>query len=608
MSLRDIQFKPGILTEASDREVGKVGFWKDGQWVRFFNGLPESMGGYQRDSNTSYVLGKARGATDWTSLRGEKLIGVGTHLKLYAWLGSVFYDITPYTSTGTLATATPLTTVSGSALVSVAHTTHGRAVGDYVHFSGMVPFNNIDLNGEYTVTSVTSTNVYVVTALTTASASGTGGGAAVLYSYELAIGSEDSLTGGGWGLGTWDSSPPGGWSNPTTTTVVTTVARTWALDNWGEDMLANPAGGGLYSWDSSTGVSTRASLITTAPATMQAMFVSSEDRHVVALGAQPLGGGANDPMLIRWSSDEDYTVWTPLATNTAGDKRLDQGSTIVCGVKTRGEHLVFTDSYAYSMAFTGPPDIYSFRPLGDNGRIAGPLAARAYSGVVYWMGASSFYLYNGAITEIPCAVHSRVFGDINTTNRAKIVCGVNRKFSEVWWWYPSSGSTELDRYVAYNITDKTWVYGNLARTMYVGDSDIVAEPYAISTDGYLYYHETGLSANGGLLNAYIVSGDVELNETREPATQAGNTMLHVGKYIPDFTTLAGSVNVTFTGKKYPRATETQISGPHTIVPSTQYTNPRLRARQVSVRIESNGIADEWRLGLLRLDQTPHGSR
>lgn len=603
MPLRDIQFKPGVLTEASDREVGKIGYWKDAQWVRFFNGLPQKMAGYTKDNATSTVTGYARGATDWMSLRGELLVATGTDKKLYVWLGGTFNNITPYTTAAPVALVNnPYTTTAASSTVTVAHVAHARAVGDFVLLAGAVLFDNVTMNGLFVVTGVTSANAYTVTATTVATAGATGGGAACTYWYELAIGSASSTTGGGWGLGTWGTARVGGgWGMPSSTTNVTTLARTWALDNWGEDLLASPAGGSLYLWDSSVGIATHATLISGAPATMQSMFVSSEDRHAVALGCQPSGGGANDPMLIRWSTDEDYTVWTPTSTNTAGDKRLDQGSMIMCGVKTRGEHLIFTNSHLYSMQFTGPPDTYAFRPLGNNGGVMGPLAAKEYEGVVYWMGTSNFYLYNGNMMVLPCSVHSHVFKDINVVQAQKTTCGVNRLFNEVWWWYPSADSDEIDRYVVYNTKDSTWVYGTLARTVYVGDSDLFDSPYAIGTDGCLYFHEQGLTANGAALTAYIESGDVELDE-------AGNMMMHVSKYVPDFKTLAGSVSVTFTGKRYPRATETQTSGPHVISSSTQFANPRFRARQTSIRIESSGTTDEWRVGLLRLDQKPHGAR
>lgn len=595
MTLRDISFKPGILTEASDREVGKIGFWKDCNFVRFFNGLPERMGGYVKDNPLSSVLGIARGSVDWRSLRDELIIGMGTHLKLYVWIGGTFSDITPYRETGTLG-ADPFATTNASATVTVTDAAHGLAVGDYVHFSGATAVAGITISGQYVVVTVPGSGSYTITHSANANATTTGGGASVAYSYELGVGEETSVKALGFGVGTWGGST---WGTPRATSTIVTYARTWSCAAWGEDLLASPRGGKLYVWDSSVGTGTRATLITQAPSTMQAMFVSQEDRHVVALGAHD--GSVSDPMLIRWCDTEDYTDWTILTTNTAGSKRLDQGNMILCGVAARGERLIFTDSHLFSMLFSGPPDTFSFRSLGGNGGIMGPLAAVEAQGVVYWMGLENFYAYDGAIHVLPCTIHSHVFRDINLVQQVKVCCGANRSNNEIWWLYPTADSDEVDAYAVYNTLEKTWYYGTLARTLYVGDSDIIAPPYAMGTDGFLYYHDVGASADGGAISAFLESGDFELDE-------AGNQIMHVSKYIPDFARLSGSVSVTFTGKKYPQATETQASGPHTITATTQFVNPRMRARQVSVKIESSGTGDDWRMGGVRVDQTPHGGR
>lgn len=597
MPLRDLFFKPGILTEAPDREVGKFGFWKDCNFVRFFNGFPEQIGGYVKDNASSSVIGKARGAFDWKTLRNETFIAVGTHKKLYIWQGGTFYDITPIRDSGTLNN--PFTTTDGSAIVSVSDTSHGLAAGDYVRFSGAAAVGGITISGEYEVTSITDANTYTITHTAAATSSaGPGGGAAVAYEYDISAGSEITSIGLGWGIGTWGG---GTWGTARTSGgIATDPARTWSLDTWGEDLLASPRGGALYVWDSSGGVSSnRATLISQAPQTMQAMIVSQEDRHVVALGAYD--GAANDPLLVRWCSQEDYTSWTATTTNTAGDKRLGLGDTILAAIPARGEIVIHTNSHCYSMVFSGPPDTFSFRPLGDNGGLAGAKAIKNYNGILFWMGLNGFYTYDGAIKTIPCAVHSHVFDDANTEQFDLVTAGVITRYNEVWWFYPAGTSDEVDRYVVYNIAENLWYFGELERTSFVGDSDVIAQPYGMGTDGYLYYHESGVTTDtAGALGSFIESGDVELDE-------GGNAIMHVSRYIPDFRTIDSSAQVTLIGKKYPSSSETSTSGPHTITAATTKVNTRLRARQVYVRIDGVG-GSTWRVGTIRVDQQPHGGR
>lgn len=595
MALTDIPFKPGIYTETTDRGVGKLGYWKDCDKVRFVDGHPQKMGGWTKDTTDDF-LGIARSAVDWKPFSSSNIfVGIGTHLKLYIWNNGTFSDITPYRETGTLSG--PFDTTSGLYTVTVNDAGHGLSAGDYVHFSGATAGGGITIDGEYTVTSVTSSSAYVITHSVSASSTASGtGGASVAYSYEISIGSADSTLGYGWGAGSWGAET---WGTARTTTTFLTLARIWSLATWGEDMVACPRGGKIYAWDSSVGTGTRATLITNAPSTNRAIFVSQEDRHLVALGAHD--GSADDPMLIRWCDAEDYTNWTPSLTNTAGDKRLDLGNEIYCGLPVRGETLIFTDTHVYGMVFSGGVEVFTFRTIGDNGGLRGPNAVYVSEGIAYWMGDRNFFFYDGLVKVLECPVLTHVFGDINTDQKAKIFCGMNREFREIWWLYPSGDSMEIDRYVIYNLQDKVWYYGTLARTVMVGDSDVLQGVYAAGTNGYMYYHDSGVDDDGSAMESWLESGDVEISET-------GEQMMHVSKYIPDFQTLDGNMEITFTGKRYPQDSETQASGPHSFSSATKFINPRMRARQLYIRMESNEIGGDWRSGHIRIDLLPHGKR
>ena len=592
MPLPELNITPGLYTIDTDR--GAKGHWKDGNHIRFFHGLPQKIGGWSVSTANITFVGIARGVVDWQSIAVERIIGLGTHLKLYTWIGATLTDITPLRESGTLG-ADPFAMVNESTTVTVTDTTHANLVGDYVHFSGATAAGGITVNGEYTVVTVPNANSYTITHSAAATSTVSGGGAAVAYEYEIHVGTVNSIVGLGYGAGTY------GFSTYGTARLVSNflaMARVWSLDTWGEDLIACPRGGGIYRWDTSTGVGTRAAVISGAPSTAKAIIMSTENRHLVALGAHD--GAADDPLLIRWADSEDYTSWTASATNTAGDKRLDAGNEIYCGVKTTKEILIFTDAYLYSMSFDGPPYTFGFEAIGPNGGIAGPNAAKELDGNVFWMGNKAFYFYDGSIKVLPCDVLNHIFDDINWVQRAKIFAGANRQYAEIWWLYCTAAATECDAYVIYNTVENHWSYGTLARTLIVGDSDTFTTPYAAGTDGNLYDHETGTDDGTGAMSTSLESGDVDIGD--------GEYLMHVRKVVPDFVTLTGSVSLILNGKEYPGASATISSATQTITSTTTFVNPRIRARQVSVSLTSSALSDHWRMGTLRLDLKPHGKK
>ena len=593
MSLKPLPLAPGLYTINTSR--GAKGRWKDGDHVRFRHGLSQKLGGWTKVISSAVFAGKARGVKDWAALSVQKIIGMGTHLKLYVWIGGTFSDITPIRESSTLAND-PFAVVNTSTTVTVTDVDHGLSVGDYAHYSGATAGGGITINGEYAVVTVPTTGSYTITHSTPAtSTDATTGGAAVAYSYEVPVGTGDSAAGLGYGIGPYGASTYG---TARSVSGLLNMCRIWSLDNWGEDLIACPRGGGIYVWDSSTGVGTRAVVVTNAPTTCKAILMSSENRHLIALGAHD--GAVSDPLLIRWCSSEDYTAWTASVTNTAGDKRLDFGNEIYCCIKTSKESAIFTDSTLYTMTFDGPPYTFGFSYIGLNGGIAGPNAAKEQDGRVFWMGKGNFFVYDGAIKTLFCEVLNHVFDDINWTQRAKIYAGSNREFSEVWWLYPTAASTECDAYVIYNVVENHWTYGTLARTFIVGDSDTFPTPYAAGTDGYLYHHESGVDDDASALESSLESGDVDIDD--------GEYLMHVRKVVPDFKTLDGSISLTLNGKEYPGSSETIASTAQTITATTKFVNPRIRARQVSVSLVTTAVGDDWRMGTLRLDVKQHGKK
>ena len=592
MALTDIPFKAGIFTEDTDRGVGKLFYWKDCDHVRFFNGRPQKIGGNVKATETQ-LLGKARSLIDWVTTQKEYFIAVGTHKKLYLFGGGLVSDITPIRASGTLTD--PFGTTSGLTSVVVTDTAHGLSAGDFVHYTGASAVGGITISGEYEVTIVNTINEYVIEHSVAASSTTSGGGS-VDYQYEISIGTEYESISLGWGAGEWDIDT---WGTPRDSSTLSLSARIWSLGVWGEDLIASPYDGAIYVWDASAGVTTRATLISQAPSTNKAIFVSQDERIIVALGAND--GVAPDAQLIRWCNQEDYTDWVPALSNTAGDKRLELGTEIYGAVAARTETVVYTNTALYSMSFVGAPDMYAFQPLGLNGGIAGPRAMTTFNGICYWMAVGGFYKYDGTIIEIPCAVYSHVFGDINATKLKMSQAATIIDFSEIMWLYASADSVELDRYVIFNTVDASWYYGTFNRTLIAGTFQNDMHIYGCSPEGYLYRHETGVDDDGAALEAHLYSGDIEVGDS-------GEYMMRISKFIADMVSITGTLNITFSGKKYPQDTETQESGPHAITSATPYINPRIRCRQISLQFESSELHSNWRMGPVRIDAKPDGKR
>ena len=618
MPLTKLQIAPGI--DKQNTEYGAEGRWVDCDNVRFRYGLPEKIGGWTKVTSDALV-GATRAILTWSDLNGVKYAMYGTNKKLYIYSEGSYADITPTRATGSI---TQFGTTNTSSTVTVTDADHGALIGDFVTISSVSGaiggLSQANLQGEFEILTVPSTSTYTIEA--PANATSTTTGATATATYQVNTGSAVSLFGYGWGAGTWGAST---WNSTrsglTGAQGVLLESAKWALDTWGEDALAQQFNGGLYYWDTSSGLSSNLAAVTnvsTAPTRSRFMLVSGDDRHVICFGTETTIGSTNtqDNMFIRWSDQEQQNVWAPSATNTAGSKRLVDGNFIQTAVRSRGAVLVWTDTALYQMQFIGPPFTFGFNQLGSACGCIGLHAAVDVGGNSFWMGTDSFFRFDGAVQKIPCTVQDHVFDDLNQNAKQDIFCAANTDFNEVIWFYPSKNSTQIDRQVTFNYAENLWYVGTLARSSWA-DRGVYDEPYAaefesqdttttISTINglkagrtFIYAHEVGSNDDGAAMLAHIESGDVDIAD--------GDQFMSISRIIPDFKSQSGIVDLTLKTRPYPAGNQ-KSHGSFDITTSTTKKDTRIRGRQLAIRVESDAIDDDWRYGTLRLDIKPDGTR
>ena len=619
MPLTKLQFRPGINREVT--AYTNEGGWVDGNKVRFRDGFPETIGGWVRQSSDPF-LGVCRALINWTTLTGSNFLGLGTNLKYYIDSGGALNDITPIRLTTAAGDATFAAT-DGSDVLVVSDVSHGARLGDFVTFTAAASLGgNVIadvLNAEHQITDIIDADNYEITLSVTANASDTGdGGASTVAAYQINVGLATSFRGNGWGAGAWGE---GGWGVAADTSIPGESLRLWSHTTYGEDLIINPRGGALYYWDSSVGLSARAVDISTlsgadeAPIEANIVALSEQDRHVIAFGCTPLFGGDLDPLLIRFSSQENFLDWNPQPTNTAGDLRISSGNQITAIAQTSQQTVVLTDASVHTMQFIGPPFTFGIREVANGVTTAGPNCAVSVNDTVYWMGLGAFYLYNGVVQEIPCSVKEYVFDQtFNTELRDIVFAAHNSAFSEVWWFYPCTISGDCTRYVVYNYAQQLWYYGTMPRSAWV-DRGTSINPIAAGLDGHLYTHESGLDDGStnppSPLNAYIQSTPVDLGD--------GDQFMFVSRMIPDLTfrSSTGSpiATITLTAQNFPGGAffgdQPSPVARSVSVPVEQYTTQtfvRLRGRAAALRIESNQVGTQWRLGSPRVDVRTDGRR
>jgi len=627
MPLTKLQFRPGVNREGTD--YSNEGGWYDCDKIRFRSGFPEKIGGWGQVSANQF-LGICRNLWNWVDSSGNNFIGVGTNVKYYIYTGGSYNDITPVYATSTSATLT----TNGTTTVTVTDSTYSPSVGDYFFFGGAYTIGGYIFTGEYVITAINpSTNTYQFVIPTTASSdSGT-----VTIKYEYPTGSSIYTVGTGWGAGPYGgfygtgSSQNTGWGSAATFGVGIQL-RLWSSDNYGQDLALAPRGGPVYYWQDVNGVGTRA--VTLASLSSNPTYVPNNTYQVLTAPIQQflICFGANsyipgtpntpfNPLLVRWSNQADPTNWVPTLTNQSGEFPLSNGSQIIGARSTRQETLVWTDTALYSMQYIGTPYIWGFQILMDNISIMSPNAMITVNNVTYWMGTSKFYIYSGTVQTLPCSVRQYLFGNLNTDQSFQVFAGANEGYNEVWWFYCSKNSTQIDSYVIYNYLDQVWYYGSLGRTAWI-QNGIEKYPVAADYNGRLLNHEFGVDDNSTSvtlpIDAYIQSSDFDIGD--------GHNFGFVWRILPDVNFNGSNVNapsVTMTvkprqnsGTPYgaadnPAVTSSNNYGYSSVYNVQQFTGQvytRLRGRQMAFRIESTGIGVSWQLGSPRIDIRPDGRR
>jgi hypothetical protein len=602
-----------------------VGGWYESEKVRFRSGMPEKIGGWQRISASTF-LGVCRSLWNWVTLGGLNLIGVGTNLKFYIERGGAYYDITPIRDTVTLTN--PFTATNGSPVITVADTAHGCVTGDFVTYSGATGLGgNITatvLNTEHQVT-VVDANVYTITVGVNANAtdvSGSPGGGTVTAIYQINVGPEFQVPLTGWGAGSWGA---GSWGNGGTSL---TSLRLWSQSNFGEDLIFAPRDGQIYYWDATAGVGARGVLLSSlggasdVPTVQKFIFVSDVSRFVFAFGCNDYGSAVQNPMLIRWSDQESAVDWTVSPTNQAGSIQLSDGSELVTCLQTRQEIVVWTDSALYSIQYVGVPAVWSTQLLASNISIYGPNAKAVASGVVYWMGVDKFYSYGGQVKTLRCDLRQYIFSDINQSQDKQVFAGTNEGFNEVWWFYCSANSNEVDRYVVYNYAEDIWHYGTMRRSAWL-DSGLRDYPLAATYSRNLVNHEEGVDDNETgtplPIAASIGSSEFDIDD--------GHNFGFIWRVLPDITfrnstgALTPQCNMTlipmrnsgagFTTPASTNGTSSAQIQRIATAPIEEFTGQvyiRVRGRQLIFKVDSDRLGTTWQLGVPRIDIKSDGRR
>ena len=513
MPFQKLKFKPGIDRESTS--YAKEGGWYDSDKVRFRSGNPEKVGGWDKYSPTA-VQGVPRELHVWRDLAGTIYTAIGTHSKVYVETGGVFTDITPIRSTGSLGTNPFTTGSSGSAVITVTHTSHGATNGDYVTFAGATTTDGVpaaELNAEHELTYVNA-NSYTITVTTVASSGSTaGGGGSVTFSYQLSVGPVDQTYGYGYGATTYSSSTYG---TARASSSIELPPRLWSIDNWGEDLIVNPTNGSIYVWDASA-PSVRAVIITNAPTKVSLVNVT-KDRHLVALGCNTPGtsSSAQDKLMVRWSHQEDYTDWAPVITNTAGNQLLTGGTEIFSTASIEGQNVIWTDNNVHSMQYIGPPYTFGFQQIGVGNGIIARNAWATYDNAVYWMGPNAFHMYSGGVSTVPSTIQRYVFEGMSANNNRKIFAALNGEFREITWFYPTNTMEDTFVSLVTTTTDTTITVSTTAGypqagTVLVGSEYIT---YTGKTDTQLTGCTRGTASTTAV--AHTVGTNVELTSHPEP--------------------------------------------------------------------------------------------
>lgn len=628
-NLIDMQVQPGIFMQRSSRQ--SLARYVDGDNVRWYRGLPQKMGGFVEtflldvNGNRIWYEGHARSCKQWDSLDGQHWIAFGTEYKLYLINNGVLYDITPTRQTDTINNG--FATQSGSQVITVTDPSHNAQAGDFVTYSGMTPFGNVNVNGEWVIASVIDLNTYTFVYGVPVSVTNAGSGGFVVANYDISSGltSDGTLAGfgtGGYGLQAYGTARVG--------STFGGFARIWSLDNWGEDLLASPNGEALYWWQRQAGPDSRALLRPNAPANIEHMLVGPDDRHVLALGTNLLSQdlttvtGQQDRMFVRWCEGDNFDVWVETLTNDAGSKRLDTGSRIITGCKTRTSIVIFSDECLYTVALVGGTDVYSITPLAQSVKIISANAAVDVFGVVYYMTENGFAFFNGTVNDLPCDIADYVFGTktdptsgINRAMQSKVTCRVRLAYFEILWSFPSNSSDENDSTAIYNWQLGIWYKSSINRECGLDENPGYGVPIGFNDTG-VYLDETGtdVSTEEALFNNLLTwegefsmtsRHDVPQNQTLW-STASGSMLMLLHSLIPDFKEQVGSVTMQCQGREF--SNDPTVYGDRLTVTAgvTDQIDPQFCQRRVALYMESVTMGDYWRMDYWRALASPIGRR
>jgi hypothetical protein len=646
MPLKKLQFKPGVNRE-NTRYTTEGGYY-DCDKIRFRQGTPEKIGGWQQWSSNRF-LGVCRSLWPWTTLAGLGHIGTGTSQKYYIGYSGAYYDITPVVATTAPGTITfsAVTVAPFSSTITVNHVGHNATAGTSVTYSGVTSPGGLGgniteavLEQEYQIDTVINANSYTIIAKNpstgapvTSNASDTGnGGAAVVGAYQVNAGPATQTPVVGWGTGPYGA---GGWG---TGSPFSESMRVWNHQNFGEDLIFGPKGGALYYWDATSGLSARGVALSSlsgasdVPTVHNLLIVSDTSRFVLAFGVNDYGSATQDTMLIRWSDQESAVNWTPAATNQAGSVRLSHGSSIIGVLQVRQEILVWTDTSLYSLQYLGPPVVWGSQLLSDNISVLSDRAMAVAAGATYWMGAEKFYVYDGRVQTLPCDVRQYIFSDFNYSQLEQVFASTVEQFNEIWWFYCSTDSTAPDRYVVFNYLERAWYYGTMERTAWI-DASVVSDVPIAAYSNRLIVQETGVddSSSGSPtpITAYITSAEFDIDD--------GHNFGFIWRILPDVTfrgssAAAPSALMTLlplqnSGSGYTRGGDVtvasvtddmSVAGSNALpvtrvstVPIEQFTgqiNVRVRGRQMAFKVSSDGLGVQWQLGSPRIDVRQDGRK
>ena len=551
--------------------------------------------------------------TDYDSILFETPIAVGGLIlqgvyQITAPVTTTEYQITAASNASSSVTAggavPSFGTTSGSATVTVTLTAHGLSVDDQYTFLVSTTVGGITIFGTYPVLSVPTANTFTIstTGVATSTTSGSMNGGDVRIKYFLALG--PSGLGSGYGTGTYGTGGYGTGVAAAAQTGDALVATDYALDNWGEILLACPEDEGIFQWQPNSGFQ-NLKLITEAPIFNRGIFVAMPAQILVAWGSSI--GQQQDPLIINWSDSEDFTVWTPTASNQAGSYRIPTGSKIVGGLQAPQQALIWTDIDVWAMVYQGPPYVFGFNKISSGCGLVGKHAAAVLRGNVFWMNPGNFFVMgSGGVQVLPCSVWDIVFQDLDTANQHKCVAAPNSTFDEIWFFYPSAsgGTGECDKYVKFNTTENAWDYGTMQRSAWI-DQSVLGQPIGSTSNGIIYQHETSPNADGQAMNPWFETGYFVIAE--------GQDMVFLDWFFPDFKwaeypgTSGATILCTITAVDYPNSTE-RVYGPFTLTAAKNFINCRLRGRQIKLKFESQDLDSFWRLGLMRYRANKDGRR